>query len=228
MNAVVLAAGNAKRFVGPTTKLLQPFGKHTVLGQVTKNLRSMGFSNITLVIKERGNDIEKTFGKTFSYTTQNSYGGLWGTAIALRSYLDKCWPSDKVFVTLGDLPLLTLPDLSDFIAHSVNRNFTFMTAAVQRDEFMWLHYDPNKQPQQVNKTPSGVGDVGCYIFNVNWLRKALEEIAPGHNGEYYISGLVEVAYQQGQPATEYRLDDWRHGLGINTLDDLEQAKKLAP
>lgn len=225
MKVVVAAAGNAKRFT-KGHKLLQEFSPgQSVIQTLANTLIKAGLSDITFIVKERGNEIERHLGSRYKFVSQNQYSGLHGTAIALRSFLDTNQLDKRMIMLLGDLPLLTPEDVVNFVDQSWKTLFSFMTVQTERDEFMWIHH-LNGIPWKVNREKTGIGDVGVYAFDTEWVNRKVHWLPPSHNGEYYVSGLVEVAFDDQTPATEFRLKDWTHGLGVNTVEDLLNARSL--
>jgi hypothetical protein len=66
-----------------------------------------------------------------------------------------------------------------------------------------------------------------YCIQDKWLWKNLDKIKSNNNQkEYYLTDLVDLAYEQNIKINSFVINDGLELMGINTLEDLELAQKI--
>lgn len=128
--AVVLAAGEARRFGSP--KLLMPFGHSTVIGSVVHALAEAGIGPIAVVAGAHGQAIANTLSDQPAYVVTNpepSDGMISSIRVGLqllslvhklRMPLD---PLDQFLIALGDQPRISPTDVSRLIVRQRKSGF---------------------------------------------------------------------------------------------------------
>jgi bifunctional UDP-N-acetylglucosamine pyrophosphorylase/glucosamine-1-phosphate N-acetyltransferase len=65
-----------------------------------------------------------------------------------------------------------------------------------------------------------------FIFNSSWLWENISNLDNNNKQqEYYLTDLVSLAFKQGIEIKTIQIDA-KEAMGINTLEELEIAKKL--
>ncbi|HEV8194010.1 MAG TPA: bifunctional UDP-N-acetylglucosamine diphosphorylase/glucosamine-1-phosphate N-acetyltransferase GlmU [Ktedonobacterales bacterium] len=66
---------------------------------------------------------------------------------------------------------------------------------------------------------------GIYCFRTEWLAARLNQLEPHHNGEYYLTDLVEIAVREGRPVSTVTasLDET---AGVNDRVQLAAAERI--
>ncbi len=72
-----------------------------------------------------------------------------------------------------------------------------------------------KQIKELNSNP--------YMFDAGWLWESIELIEKSPAGEYYLTDLVQIAYQQGHDAVSIQVADIEESIGINNRIHLAEA-----
>ena len=70
-------------------------------------------------------------------------------------------------------------------------------------------------------------NVGVYAFDARWLRRALCEVKPRSNGEYYLTDLLPRAVADGKRIEAYVTQDRDEALSVNTRQDLARVEAAA-
>ncbi|MBU2473415.1 MAG: hypothetical protein KKG91_01625, partial [Candidatus Omnitrophica bacterium] len=112
----------------------------------------------------------------------------------------------------------------------------FLTAVVKRENSLGtVLYDPQGNPKKIiEKIEIGSAasifqeiNSGIYCFQRKALLKNLPEIKPNpRKKEYFLTDLIDLFYQQGEPLSSYRLADSYEIEGINSQEDLVLARKV--
>jgi UDP-N-acetylglucosamine diphosphorylase/glucosamine-1-phosphate N-acetyltransferase len=73
----------------------------------------------------------------------------------------------------------------------------------------------------------GIVNTGTYCIHLPFLKRALAGLKNDNaQGEFYLTDVVQDAYQKGRAAVMLEIDDPAEVMGVNTKDDLAQAEKL--
>jgi molybdenum cofactor cytidylyltransferase len=117
--AVVLAAGEAKRFGAP--KLLMPFGRSTVLGSIVRKLSAIDARPIVVVAGANAPEISEALKRTRARVVRNTDLSA-GMISSVRVGVEALPESLKRFmIVLGDQPRVRPRDLIDVLAEQVGR-----------------------------------------------------------------------------------------------------------
>jgi len=77
--------------------------------------------------------------------------------------------------------------------------------------------DDQKKIQEVNS--------GCFCFEKSWVSKNLSKIKITRVGEYYITDLVKLALDEGEPVRVFKIENEAEWMGINTPEEFKKAQK---
>ncbi len=75
-----------------------------------------------------------------------------------------------------------------------------------------------RQIRELNSNP--------YMFDAGWLWDSIELIEKSPAGEYYLTDLVQIAYQQGYDAAAIQVEDIEESIGINNRIHLSEAMQV--
>ncbi|MFH1363270.1 MAG: NTP transferase domain-containing protein [Candidatus Omnitrophota bacterium] len=240
--AIVLAAGKGERMNSAQPKVLQDLLGKPLIFYVLRELLSLKkyIKKIVVVIGYQAKTVEK---EVKSYFPKNSniefvrQPKLNGTAKAVEAALKRA-KQDNLLVVCGDAPLITAASLGKLISFylSQERPGAFLTAVVKRENSLGtVLYDPQGNPKKIiEKIEIGSAasifqeiNSGIYCFQRKALLKNLPEIKPNpRKKEYFLTDLIDLFYQQGEPLSSYRLADSYEIEGINSQEDLVLARKV--
>jgi len=115
--AVVLAAGEARRFGAP--KLLMPFGDSTVLGSVVEALGSAGVRPIVVVVGKNDAAIRESLGDSDVHIVRNPDPAA-GMVSSIRVGVERLPGSlDRFLVALGDQPRIRAECISQLVQEQI-------------------------------------------------------------------------------------------------------------
>ncbi|MBM3138345.1 MAG: bifunctional UDP-N-acetylglucosamine diphosphorylase/glucosamine-1-phosphate N-acetyltransferase GlmU, partial [Chloroflexi bacterium] len=77
--------------------------------------------------------------------------------------------------------------------------------------------EDQKKIRELNSNP--------YCFDAEWLWQTLDKIQPSAVGEYYLTDLVKIAYEEGHSIGAYEIQDRDESIGINNRVHLAEATK---
>jgi bifunctional N-acetylglucosamine-1-phosphate-uridyltransferase/glucosamine-1-phosphate-acetyltransferase GlmU-like protein len=70
-------------------------------------------------------------------------------------------------------------------------------------------------------------NTGTYCINKDFLKSALAGLKDDNaQGEFYLTDVVERAYQEGRPAVLLEVDDTIQVIGVNTREELARAERF--
>jgi bifunctional UDP-N-acetylglucosamine pyrophosphorylase / glucosamine-1-phosphate N-acetyltransferase len=235
IQAIVLAAGQARRFKTEKTKLVEPLCGQELILYSTRLLASLtipttvvvGYQkeNIINLIKQHHND-------TITVAHQQLQQGT-GDALACSH---EYWQQDYVLVLNGDTPLISDADIITLYEQHLRTKATI--------SFVTAYYDvPSSSYGRVINDTHGIRIVearefeqeaqeypfinaGIYLINKSFLVSAIQQLTRNHTSkEFYITDLIHAASSAGHTVTTVALP-FDHIRGINTLEELWVAEHI--
>jgi bifunctional UDP-N-acetylglucosamine pyrophosphorylase/glucosamine-1-phosphate N-acetyltransferase len=150
---------------------------------------------------------------------------------------------EKIIVLYGDSPFVSESTISNIIENNINNNSVVtMTSVISKnyknenarffDFGRVLRDEENnifaiKEKKDCNETELKIkeGNAGYYCFDAVWLWQNLQNIKNNNvQNEYYLTDLVALAISQNEKV-ESVIMEASETFGINTLEQLEEAKK---
>lgn len=212
--AVILAAGFGTRMKSKLPKSLHPLAGRPLIEWSLQAAEGLSDLPPVVVVGHAKEQVQNVLGERVHYCLQKE---LLGTGHALMQAKELLYQrADHVLVLYSDMPLLrpeTLASLTQCLACSTQpqQNPTALSLlTVEREEaqgFGRIVRDKNgavhKIVEEVDCTPEQLAvrelNPGVYCFNAQWLWQNISLLAPNSNGEYYLTDMVEIAVEQGQP-----------------------------
>ncbi|MCY4582003.1 MAG: bifunctional UDP-N-acetylglucosamine diphosphorylase/glucosamine-1-phosphate N-acetyltransferase GlmU [Chloroflexi bacterium] len=237
--AIVLAAGRGARMRSSRPKVL-----HTVAGVpmvcYAADAARVADANEVIVVtrpKDRS-EVSLAVGEDADVVEQPD---PLGTGHALTTALIAVSPaSQHVLVINGDVPLVRRETVQALAALHERRKATATLLCCTMDA---------ESVQQVGRLQRGargkpIGvlevvdapmprkgevevNVGVYAFDARWLRRALCEVKPRSNGEYYLTDLFPRAVADGKRIEAFVTQDGDEALSVNTRQDLARVEAAA-
>jgi bifunctional UDP-N-acetylglucosamine pyrophosphorylase/glucosamine-1-phosphate N-acetyltransferase len=158
---------------------------------------------------------------------------LLGTADAVRRAREALSRCDTIVVLNGDGPLITEATLERLVANLDGAPLSFVTCTVEEPGALGrVVRDAAGAPAGVVEAdeydgPDGPGEVnaGQYAFEAEWLWQHLEGLPVSAKGEYYLTALIERAYEEQQPASAVEVSP-AEALGVDDRVKLAVAEAL--
>ena len=231
--AIVLAAGQGTRMRSRIPKVLHPLAGRAMIDHVLGALTEAGVARPVVVV---GHGAEAVAALLADRATTALQEPQRGTADAVRVGLGEVGATDRVLVTMGDVPMQP-PELYATLLDAL-RDGGAAIALVS------AHLsDPSGYGRVVRGAGGGasaiveeadadeatraIGEVnaGTYAFDAPWLREAIGRVAASASGEYYLTDLVALAAADGRAVTVVEAADPEDAMGINDRVALSVAEE---
>jgi len=237
---IILAAGKGTRMNSPDlAKVMFPINGKPMLEYVVNVAVSAGSSRIVIVVGWQKDSVISHFrhrSKELLFVEQFPQLGT-GHAVMQAEQALEGFDSD-VLVLSGDVPLLSSKTISSLVGHHrethasatvltaivddpagygrIIRNGAGMVSAIIEDK------DATNEERAVREVNSGI-----YVFDKNSLFEALRHITPDNaQKEYYLTDVFAFFQRTKAGVAALASKDWRETAGINTLQQLEEAREL--
>ena len=235
LKTVILAAGKETITADGQPLILQTLGDCSILECVAENaLQAVRVEDIYIVVGERQEQVRSMLGERYNYVVQQEPLGT-GDAVLHVSRLLGDFPGN-LLILYGDTPLLRPGTIRGLLnRHRLRKaHLTVLTANVDRP----LPYgriirdasgeiidiiedkDASAQVREIHEL-----NAGAYVVNAGILAAALGKLfAAPRNGESQLTDCVHQLIRRGCRIASYQLYDQDEVQGINTAQDLEQAR----
>lgn len=223
-------------------KSLHHFSGKTMLARIIENVLPID-PHPTIVIGHRGEEIIHATEGKYSYVEQKEQLGTGHAVACARENLLK-EKADHVIVVPSDSPLLstnTLNLLLDECAIS-GASVSFAVASLPRFDGPYLGLakfgrilrggasdirgiiewkDASEEERNIREV-----NAGFYCFRTDFLLKNIEKLENNNAAkEFYLTDIIAHAIQSGEKVTPVILANPLEGLGVNSQEELETAKK---
>ena len=232
---IVLAAGNGKRMLGSSPKVLLPVGGKPMAQHILDTVSSIEKSRPILVVGNQAKEVKNSlqFKRNTKIVKQRRQ---LGTAHAVKTALTQLRPSSVTVVLYGDVPLIESITIKKLIKEATKGSLAILTfkkdhpqgygrvvrGARNQVEAIIEEKDATKEEKSINEVNSGILAIKSTL-----IKKLLPEIKNNNAAnEYYLTDIVSLSKNQGIKVKPLLLEDPDEALGANTpleLQDLERA-----
>jgi UDP-N-acetylglucosamine diphosphorylase/glucosamine-1-phosphate N-acetyltransferase len=231
---IILAAGEGKRMKSPLAKVLHLVCGVPMLNYTVAAARAAGSGRIVAVIGHQAGRIREIFemdGLIFAEQRD-----LLGTGHAVLQARDAFNDYDGAVVILcGDVPLIlpeTVMALTD--CHKETGSVVTVLTTIPADpagygrvvktkESSVMKIVEEKDATDEEKKIREI-NTGIYCVESRFLFMAVSSLGNRNaQGEYYLTDIIEVAYNQGLRVTSMLISDPLEVMGVNTPEELEKA-----
>ena len=232
---IVLAAGNGKRMLGSSPKVLLPIGGKPMAQHILDTISGIEKSRPILVVGDQAKEVINSlqFKRNTKIVTQRKQ---LGTAHAVKTALAQLRPGSVTVVLYGDVPLIEGKTLKRLISDASKGALAILTfnkdrpqgygrvvrGAKNQVEAIVEEKDATKEEKSINEVNSGILAIKSIL-----IKKLLPEIKNNNAAnEYYLTDIVSLSKKHGIKVQPLLLEDPDEALGANTpleLQDLERA-----
>ncbi len=238
--AVIMAAGEGKRMKDPTrAKVLYELNGKPMIHFVADLALELGTSPAVVIVGHQRQLVIDYIGgshPTVACAVQAEQLGT-GHAVMQAGPALEGFRGD-VAVLSGDVPLLTRQTMEKLIAHHrTNSAVATILTAIMQDPTGYgrmirnpdgsvkrivEHRDATDAERAIKEMNSGI-----YVFDKERLFEALQNISP-HNAqhEYYLTDVFEFFWKNRWTVSALIADSVNEIHGINTFEQLEQARRI--
>jgi UDP-N-acetylglucosamine diphosphorylase/glucosamine-1-phosphate N-acetyltransferase len=236
LSVVIMAAGKGTRMKSDLAKVLHRLKGKAMIHYVIEAARRVGAGAIVVVVgHQKDLVIDELKGQGVFFAIQEPQLGT-GHALmcALPQIVAK---SGQVLILSGDTPLIK----PETLANMLNRHMklaaaaTVLTATTEnprgygriirhQDGFIQAIIE-ERDADEATKALQEING-GIYLFNLEALRQVLPLLTTNNNQkEYYLTDAVRLLVTQGKRVAAYE-GSFREALGVNTVEELEEAAGL--
>ncbi|MCX6809733.1 MAG: sugar phosphate nucleotidyltransferase [Candidatus Berkelbacteria bacterium] len=240
--AIIMAAGKGTR-IGATDKpkvMFEVAGK-PIIGWAIEpfvELKEKGLiDRIIVVVGFLGNQVIDYLGEKAEYIWQKEQ---LGTGHAVRQAESLIGNEEGIaLIVNGDHALYSSKTFEKMIKEVVDKGLTLAFASVN-SQFRFESYGRIirnetgkvlgvKEVPEATEEELKIKEKSPSVFAVDnvWLFKTLPKIPLSEvKKEYYVNTIVEIAIKDGKKVDTVEIDDEDEALGINTLEEKEEAEKI--
>ena len=233
--AVILAAGEGTRMKSDTPKVLHKICGKPMLAYVIEAARGAGAQQVVVIVGKAADRGKEAFDREdVEFVLQEEQKG---TGHALMQAEEAVKGSSRIVVLCGDMPLVTAESIREMVRLQQEQKAfaTVMTAKVddptgygriirKGDNVVDIreHKDASPEERKINEINAGI-----YCFDTASVFSALAKVKDDNiQGEYYLTDVVKILYQEGKEVIAYRLEDPTELQGINDRRQLAQAQQI--
>lgn len=242
---IVLAAGHGKRMNNhQLPKVLLPLkGKPVIQHLLTSITKSQICPRPIIVVGKQADLVKHTLGITkYKYVYQSDQLGT-GHAVACCRKLLKKNP-DNIMVLYGDMPYLKPGSIRKLAGKHIKGKKVLTLATVTVPNFKdWrqcfaqygriIRNYKGEITEIIEVKDASLAQLNIkevnpsyFCFKAEWLWQNLDRLNNYNTQkEYYLTDLVYIAIDQGQPITSIPIQP-EEAIGINTPEQLQLAKKV--
>lgn len=238
--AIVLAAGKGTRMRSERPKVLHTVQGKPMITRVLETIRQSQIDNQYVVVGHGADQVKRVLDSTVKVVLQEQQ---LGTGHAVREALGTVkqdvadYDNTTVLVTCGDTPLLRAESLSEMMEQHITQQnvVTVMTTLVDNPMgYGRIIHDGTRiqrivEEKDANPDEKNIQEinVGTYCFDLSFLIEKIDALDTNNaQGEFYLTDLLKMAYNDGKATAAYLLKDAQESLGVNNRVQLAQAEKI--
>jgi bifunctional UDP-N-acetylglucosamine pyrophosphorylase/glucosamine-1-phosphate N-acetyltransferase len=234
IDCYILAAGMGTRMNSNLPKVLHKICGLEMVNMVIKVVKKSGIDSLTVVVPKKHQQHKEAIGNSVKFRTQYHRKG---TAHALLQAKPDVIGSNITVVLNGDIPLISGKTISRIIQQHRNDGnlLTLATATADNPEGYGriLRKDSGEiarivEHDEAKKNVLGsITEInaGLYCFSSPWIWNSLEKLKPSSNGEYYLTDLVKLAYDEKKPIGTIMISN-EETKGINNKFQLAEVEEI--
>lgn len=230
--AVVLAAGQSKRFLSKTSKLLTKICGKEMISFPLSLLESLDIKK-TFVLGHEREQVSTLISKKAKHSTSFVYQNeQLGTGHALACSRKK-WCRNSVLALNGDMPLVTSNLVKKLITEHKQKAAAISFVAFKATDpgqygrvfcadgkVEIVEWKDCSDEQRTNN----LVNAGLYIFAKDFLEQSIDELSDKNaSAEFYLTDLVAIASSKDLTVNVVEAPE-AECLGVNTVEELEAAE----
>ncbi len=234
IDVLILAAGMGTRMKSAKPKVLHELLGKPMVEYIFGAIKGLCAEPPVVVVGSGAEQVKTKLGDKARYVLQEPQLGT-AHAVGCAKELLK-GRSDAVIVANSDFPLITSETYRALVEEHFRSGAKLTVCTVVADDprgfgrvlrdpsgrIMRIVEDKDATPEQktireLNSNP--------YCFDADWLWSSLEKIKKSAVGEFYLTDLIQIAYEEGLTVASIEVKDRDESIGINTRVHLAEASK---
>lgn len=233
---IILAAGKGTRMKSDLAKVLHHLRGKPLLRYVVSTAKEAGSRDVTVIIGHQADAVrEACKDQGLEFVEQSRQLGTGHAVLQAREKFDAY--SGNVLILCGDVPLLRPSTVHSLITrHIEEKNIvTVLTALLEQPTgYGRIIKGPAGEVLRIVEEKDATAaerrvkeiNTGIYCVSSTFLFDALDNIKNDNvQQEYYLTDIVAVACNGGYKVGSLAALDRREVMGINSPEDLEEARQ---
>ncbi len=235
--AIVLAAGKGKRMKSDLPKVLHKLNGQPIVDYVIENVRKAGYNKVILVIGHGRELVKKELSdRDLEFAIQDEQLGTGHAVKCAQPYLTDF--DGTILVLAGDMPLISPTTISKLTDTHVQSKAAATVLSVrlpdptgygrivrnEQGDFIKITEERDAAPdiRRINEVNTGI-----ICFDAKPLFEAISLLGcDNEQGEYYLTDCIEIYVNKGVKVGAMVADDYREGMGINSIDQLKEVEAI--
>lgn len=235
--ALVLAAGKGTRMKSDLAKVLFPLAGRALVHYVLDAAEEAGCDRIIVIVGHQHERVRRELAeRRVEFALQSEQLGT-GHAVMCAAPLLDGYEGD-VMVLAGDAPLIRGASLRELVEHHRRSNaaVTVLTAILHDPSgYGRIVRDSSGRLEAIVEekdcTPEQrrIQEINSSIYAMRWpfVSRVLPRLGrENRQKEYYLTDSVAMAFEEGLPVEGIVVGDAREVAGINTSEQLEEARMV--
>jgi len=232
----IMAAGKGTRMKSDLPKVLHKLNDRAMIHYVLDTARKINADPIVMIVGHQKELLQDELKDAqVRFTAQEPQLGTGHAVMCALKQAEDC--SGAVLILSGDVPLITSQALSKLFEQHRNTGAaaTVLTAIAENPhgygrvvrqasgnlDAIVEERDANDEIRKIREINSGI-----YIFAIEDLRRVLPKISDDNDQkEYYLTDAVRILTDEGKFVGAAQ-GSIKEVMGINTVDELEEASRL--
>lgn len=229
--AIILAAGKGVRMRSEKAKVLHLLRGVPLVRYPLRMAQEIGSCRVVVVVGHQAEEVKDAFqAGEVEFAEQRERLGSGHAVLQTRSLLEG-FPGEIVILS-GDVPLLRAETLRELIrSHRRQKTvLSFLTSVlpdpggygrvVRTEDSRVIRVVEEKDATLEERAIREING-GIYCIRQDFLYPSLGKIGwENEQGEYYLTGLVEIAFSGGLDVIGHQVADPRELMGVNTPEEL--------
>lgn len=235
VQAVLLAAGRAKRFKTETSKLVQKICGQEMVLYITSALKQLEIDTTVIVGHQKEavmNVIKNRHNDTINFVTQEKQEGTGHAVLCSKS----TWHKDFILIMNGDMPLVTAPIIEQIYTTHKKNNATITLAIaydidpagaygriVQKNNKLAI-VEAKEFTETIEDHP--YINAGIYLVDRLFLESVIDRLPRSEiSKEFYITDIIKIASDTGKTIATVKVP-FDLVRGINNFKELATAEQI--
>ncbi len=235
LHIIVLAAGQGKRMATSLPKVLHPIAGKAMLARVVEVATHLNPAQIHVIYGFGGEQIKSTLADLpVHWVLQEQQ---LGTGHAVMQALPFIAADSHVLVLSGDVPLIQVDTLTQFVAESTqHRSLGLLVTTLDdpsglgrivRDgrgaiRAIVEEKDADDQQRKIGEIYSGI----CCATASDLMRWLPQASADNAQHEYYLTEIIAMAAKENTPIVSFHTSSSTDVHGVNTLEQLQELERV--
>lgn len=234
--AIILAAGKGTRMKSKLYKVLHPVSGKPMVEHIINRVSETNPDQIVTIVGHGAEKVKAQLGERSEYALQAEQLGTGHAVLQAASFL--AGKEGTTLVISGDTPLLTTETLNNLFEYHQGKNAsaTILTAQAEdptgygriiRDHVGIVEKIVEQKDASPEEALVQEINTGTYCFDNKALFEALNKVGTDNaQGEYYLTDIVEILKDAGNPVAAYQTEDFDECMGVNDRIALAKANEL--